>query len=95
MKHFVLLKFEPGFDVDAAEVIVRDTYKGLGEALPWLTNPCVYRSCIVRDTNADIMATVDLESEDYLKPYLTHPLHLAMAEKLNPHIIQRNSFDYK
>ena len=95
MTHYVLLKFEPGFDVDAAEALVRKTYDGLAEALPWLTNQKVYRSCVSRDTNADVMAVIELDSEEHLMPYLTHPLHLAMAEELNPHIIQRNSFDHE
>ena len=95
MKHYVLLKFEPGFDIDAAEKTVRKTYEDLAEALPWLTDPHVYRTCVERDSNADVMAVISLDGPEHLKPYLTHPLHLAMAEELNPHVVGRTSFDHE
>ena len=95
MKHYVLLKFEPGCDLEAAFRTVSKTYDDLAAALPWLTNQKVYRSCVDRDSNADIMAEIELDGPEHLKPYLTHPLHLAMAEKLNPHITARTSFDHE
>ena len=56
MIHYVLLKFAPGTDLDAAEARVRKTYEELDEALTFLNEPKVYRCCIERDSNADIMA---------------------------------------
>ena len=40
--HYVLLKFAPGTDLDAAEARVRKTYDELAEALPYLNDPEVY-----------------------------------------------------
>ncbi len=94
MKHYVLLKFKPGTDLEKAEERVWKTYEDLDRELPWLNKPAVYRSCIDRDSNADIMAVVDLDGEEYLQQYLTHPLHVAMANEFKDSIAGRTSFDH-
>ena len=95
LTHYVLLKFAPGTDLDAVEQRVRKTYQELDETLPFLHEPRVFRSCVERDSNADIMAVIDLDGEEFLKPYLTHPLHLQMAGDLKDALIGRTSFDHK
>ena len=95
MTHYVLLKFAPGTDLDAVEQRVRKTYQELDRALDFLNNPAVYRCCIERDSNADIMAVIDLDGEEFLQAYLTHPLHLQMAGDLKDALIGRTSFDHK
>ena len=94
MTHYVLLKLAPGSDVDAVERRVRKTYQELDEALPFLHEPRVFRSCVQRDSNADIMAVVELDREDCLQPYLTHPLHVQMAQDLKDVVVGRTSFDH-
>ncbi len=95
MTHYVLLKLAPGSDLDAAEARVRKTYDALAEALPYLTEPRVYRSCVERDSNADIMAVIQLDSAEHLQPYLTHPLHVQMAQDMKDMLIGRTSFDHE
>jgi len=94
MIHYVLLKLAPGSDAAAVEERVRKTYDALAEALPYLNDPVVKANCIARDSNADIMAVIRLDSEDCLQPYLTHPLHLQMAQDLKDIVIGRTSFDH-
>ncbi len=93
MMHYVLLKFRKGADVDAAEKLVRSTYEKLAEVLPYLSSPVTYRCCVERDSNADIMAVMRLDSADKLQEYLHHPLHVGMGKQLNPSIETRISFD--
>lgn len=95
MTHYVLLKLAPGSDVEAAFERVRTTYDALAEALPYLTNPRVYRSCVERDSNADIMAVITLDGPEHLQPYLTHPLHMQMAMDMKSQLIGRTSFDHE
>ncbi len=95
MTHYVLLKLAPGADRDKVFARVSDTYRALDEALDYLSKPRVYRSCVDRDSNADIMAVIELKGPEYLKPYLTHPLHLAMAQDLKDALIGRTSFDHE
>lgn len=95
MIHYVLLKFKPGADVDAIEKNVRDTYLRLEQTLPYLADAKVFRNCVSRDTNADIMATIRLDSPTHLQDYLTHPLHVQMAEKFKDAVIGRISFDHE
>ena len=95
MIHYVLLKLAPGSDVDAVEARVRKTYQELDETLPFLHDPQVFRSCVERDSNADIMAVIRLDGEEFLKPYLTHPLHLKMAQDMKDVVVGRTSFDHE
>lgn len=95
MKHYVLLKLAPGADAKAAYARVAATYKALDEALPFLHDPQVYASCVERDSNADIMAVIDLDGAEYLQPYLTHPLHLQMARDMHDQLAGRTSFDHE
>ena len=95
VKHYVLLKIAPGADVEAAFNRVRETYQALDAALEWLNHPQVYRSCIDRDSNADIMAVIELDGPEHLQPYLTHPLHLKMAQDMKDVVVGRTSFDHE
>ena len=94
MKHYVLLKLAPGADLEAAYDRVRQTYQALADELAWLNRPEVYRSCVERDSNADIMAAIELDSAEYLQPYLTHPLHMKMAQDMKDIVVGRTSFDH-
>ncbi|MBR1457530.1 MAG: Dabb family protein [Oscillospiraceae bacterium] len=94
MIHYVLLKIAPEADLDAVEARVRQTYAALDEALDYLNDAVVYRSCVQRDSNADLMAVVRLDGPEALQPYLTHPLHMQMAQDLKDAVIGRTSFDH-
>ena len=95
MKHYVLLKLVPGADADRIFESMSETYQKLEAAMPQLHNPKVHKNCVVRDSNADIMAVIDLDGEEYLQPYLTHPLHLKMAQDMKDMLAGRTSFDHK
>ncbi len=95
MTHYVLLKFSENSDLDKIEKIVRDTYDKLDKELSFLHDPKVSRNSVERDSNMDLMAKISLDSPDRLKSYLTHPLHLKMAEDLKDNVIQRVSFDHE
>lgn len=95
MVHYVLLKFKAGTDVDAIELNMRETYRQLEQELPFLTEPFVWRNCVDRDFNADIMATIHLDNATQLKDYLTHPLHVAMADNFKDAVVTRISFDHE
>ncbi len=95
MTHYVLLKFKEGADIDRAEKIVRDTYAALDRELSFLHDPVVHRNTVDRDSNADLMAVIRLDGPEHLKPYLTHPLHMKMAEDLKSEIVGRTSFDHE
>ena len=95
MTHYVLLKFAEGEDLDAIEKVVRDTYDALNKELTFLHDPEVRRNTVERDSNADIMAVIRLDGADKLNSYLTHPLHMKMAEGFKGRIVSRVSFDHE
>lgn len=94
MTHYVLLKLAEGTDVDFVENKVRRVYEALAEELDYLNDPVTYRCCVARDSNADIMSVINLDSEEFLEPYLKHPKHMQMAMDLKDVVIDRISFDH-
>ena len=64
------------------------------EAPPFRHDPQMFRNCVERDSNADIMAVIRLVGEEYRQLYLSHPLHLQMAGDLRDTVIGRTSFDH-
>lgn len=95
MTHYVLLKFADGTDKDGAERLVRETYAALDRELDYLHDPVIRRSCVERDSNSDIMVTIELDGPEFLQPYLTHPLHLKMAGDLKAQLTARTTFDHE
>ena len=93
MKHYVLLKLAPGADGDALAGSMRETYRKLEEAMESLHSPRVCRNCVARDSNYDILAEIELDRPEDLQAYLTHPLHVAMAEGFKGVVAGRVSFD--
>ena len=93
MKHYVLLKLVPGADIGRVYENMTETYQKLEAAMPQLHNPKVHKNCVVRDSNADIMAEIELDGPEFLQVYLTHPLHVAMAEGFKGTVATRTSFD--
>ena len=94
MTHYVLLKLVEGTDVDFVEDKVRRVYEDLAEELDYLNDPITYRCCVERDSNADIMSVIKLDSKEFLEPYLKHPKHVQMAMDLKDVIVARISFDH-
>ncbi len=95
MRHYVLMRFAEGADLDAAEKTAREAYEALAEALPFFSEPAVYRCCTERETNAHLMAVCRLDGPEHLDDYLKHPLHLGMAKTLGPFVVARTTFDHE
>ena len=95
MKHFVLLKFAPAYLTAENYLEITNAFQNLKNALPeHIQNAIVHQNIVERAGNMDIMIELDLTSADSLPIYLNHPIHQAIGEKMNPHIISRVSFDY-
>ena len=74
MKHCVLWKLAPGADaVEVQEKIWKNCRK-LDDELDWLNHPVVYRRCDNTDSGYDLMAILEMESEDQLALFREHPL---------------------
>ncbi len=95
MTHYVLLKLKPGVDIDFVENKVRGVYDALAAELEYLKDPVTYRTNVVRDSNADIMSVMKLDSPECLQAYLAHPLHVGMANDLKDMLTLRVSFDHE
>lgn len=93
MIHYNLLKFKPGADIHAAFKKCRSVYAELESELDFLHDARVERCVTVRDSNADIMMSMRIDSPDQLSAYLTHPKHAALVQGMKHEIEARMSFD--
>ena len=93
MIHYNFLKFKPGADVESALDKCRRVYAELESELDFLHDARVERCVTVRDSNADIMMVMRIDSPEQLSAYLTHPKHVALAQSMKDEIAARMSFD--
>ncbi len=94
MKHCVLIKLVPGADVLEAQHEIWKTLQKLDDELDWLNRPVICRGCMEAASDFDLMAEIDLESEQQLREYLQHPLTLKLEEKLKGTIETMASFNH-
>lgn len=94
MRHFVFMKFEPGYFDTGVYEYIRRTFARLQSVLPEEILFCrVSRNCVERERNMDLMIEMELKDRGSLDLYLQHPLHLAIGERMNSHVVERSSFD--
>ena len=95
MIHMVFMKFEDGFFDSTVTARIAAAFRELRDALPeQILSAEVRENCIARETNMDLLIRMELSGEDALDAYLAHPVHRAIGEVMNPHIVNRCSFDY-
>ncbi len=95
MTHMVFMKFEAGFFSPAVLQKIADGFCRLQEAMPLeILSVQVRENCIAREANLDLLIQMELRDASVLEQYLHHPIHLEMGREMNPHIVQRCSFDY-
>ncbi len=95
MTHMVFMKFEAGFFSQAVFQEIADGFCKLQEAMPQeIVSVQVLENCIARESNMDLLIHMELRDTSALEQYLRHPVHLEIGRTMNPHIVQRCSFDY-
>ena len=94
MKHYVLLKLAPGADAEKVEEKLFKTYDKLDEELNWLNKPAIYRCCANTGSNADIMAVINIDGEEHLQEYLSHPLQLKLEKSIGDAVASIITFDH-
>lgn len=96
MIHMVFMKFEDGFFCDEIRDKIADTFRVLSREMPdEIFEAEVLTNCVERETNMDLLIRMSLKDEDSLPKYLHHPAHIAIGVEINPHIVNRCSFDYE
>lgn len=93
MIHYNLLKLKESADTDAILAQCRAVYAQLEAELDFLHDAKVCRCVTERDSNADVMMVMRIDSPDRLADYLQHPKHVALAQGLKDSVAARMSFD--
>ncbi len=93
MKHYLLLRFQPEFLTPALFDFTQNTFSRLKDEIEGLREVAVFRNCVPRKSNMDLMVTMTLEDQSILPLYLEHPLHKQFIAQVGQHIIERSTFD--
>ena len=94
MRHFVGMKFEPGYFSPAVFEEIAAAFAALREALPEEILACVvHRTIVEREQNLDLLIEMELKDRASLEKYLPHPIHRGIGEVMNPHVVKIASFD--
>ena len=95
MIHYVLFKFKPVTAIDEILHCYQRTYLKMEKLLPEVENISFKENCVNRDSNMDVMITIELKSKKGLNDYLNHPLHLQFISATDDSIQNRISFDHE
>lgn len=96
MIHMVFMKMEPGILTEEVLQMYRDTYAKIQADLPeHVLQVEILRNCVERDQNMDLMIRLHLAGRDSLAVYLQNADHIAIGQKMNPHVLKIASFDYE
>lgn len=96
MTHMVFMKFEEGYFSDEVFSAISDAFTALADTLPEeILSVSLKKNCVARKFNMDMLIKMKLRGEDSLGIYLKHPIHLKIGEIMDPHIVNRASFDYE
>mgnify|MGYP002516117226 FL=1 len=93
MTHYNLLKLKDPSDTDKVLALCKAVYAELEAELDFLHDASVTRCITQRDSNADIMMVMRIDSPEQLGAYLQHPEHVALAQGLQDAVAARMSFD--
>ena len=92
MKHCVLLKVAEGVDPIKVQEKIWKVFQKLDDELDWLNHPVVFRGC--KPGDYDIMVVVDIDEEERLEEYLSHPTTKKYMDKIAEAVTGRASFDH-
>lgn len=98
VKHVILWTLKETLSDEEKDSIKKEIKTGLealSDKIPGIIEIKV-NICGLSSSNADLMLDSTFESEEALKGYATHPLHVAVAdEKVRPYTASRVCLDYE
>ena len=96
IKHVILWKLKDEItDKETIKKGVKEGLEGLKGKIPGLIDIKVYINGLA-SSNADMMLDSSFESEDALKGYAVHPLHVEVADtKVRPYTAERSCLDFE
>lgn len=93
MRRCILLKLVPGTDPVEVQEKLWKGFNKLDDAMDWLNHPVIYRSCKETD-DFDLMIRVDIDEEERLPEYLSHPLTIKLEDKVKAYIRKKRVFHH-
>lgn len=93
IRHIVLLHYRPGFLTEAYYNHVSKLFHRLQAQIPGMVSAAIYRNCVKRVGNYDLLAELTFHTEEDMRTYLEHPLHMEFAESCADVLLSRASFD--
>ena len=96
VKHIILWSLKEEFKNDESVILgIKNGLEGLIGKIPGLTNIKVQTEKLP-SSNADLMLDSTFESEEALKGYAIHPLHVEVADtKVRPYTQARSCLDFE
>ncbi|MCQ2966526.1 MAG: Dabb family protein [Alphaproteobacteria bacterium] len=99
IKHIILWTLKPEYTAEQKEEIKKNIQLHLEELkdkIPGLLDISIQTDNILPSSNADIMLDSSFESEEALKGYAVHPVHVAVANTyVCPYTAIRSCLDFE
>lgn len=99
VKHIILWTLNPELSDEQKEEVKKGIKAGLESlkgVVPGLIDVKVNVDGRLASSNCDVMLDCTLESEEALKAYAVHPVHVEIANtKVRPYTVQRTCLDFE
>lgn len=95
VKHMIIWKLRDDIDKESVAKDIKTSLEGLVGKIDGLTEMHILTEKLP-SSSGDIMMDSTFESDESLKAYQKHPLHVEIANgKVRPNVDTRLSFDYE
>ena len=93
MKRCILFKLVPSVDPVEIQERLMKGFRKMDDALSWLNHPVIHRSCMAGD-DYDLVVVFNIDEEERLSEFLSHPLKLKLEEKLEDCVSKVSVFNH-
>lgn len=95
IKHIILWTLKEDCRTEEVKLGIKNGLEGLKEQIPGLLDIKVQTE-ILESSNTDVMLDSTFESEEALKSYAMHPMHVRVADtKVRPFTKSRSCIDFE
>lgn len=93
MTHYVLFRFKDPQQKPIIYEKAKTAFSKLRQGVSCILDAHVFLNCVERNSNADLLIKLELDSPEALEIYLRHPLHRKFVLETDDLVEQRITFD--
>lgn len=91
--HYLIIKIQDEHNNDRTIEQIHLLYNEMAQSIKTMHNLQISKNVVQRESNSDLMISMDFYNNDDLYSYLEHPLHKSFAKTIGPKLHSKMTFD--